>query len=79
MVGYGERGVYLLYLGTGKVVRSWDVVFKEGRPNCSLSPLGGEDMEGGDQDDEQDIGMPRVEGSKEAPELKIQSTYLIKS
>ncbi|KAE9397181.1 hypothetical protein BT96DRAFT_996020 [Gymnopus androsaceus JB14] len=45
MVGYGERGVYLLYMLSGKIIMSQDIVFKEGCPSCMLSPGGGEEYE----------------------------------
>ncbi|KAE9388810.1 hypothetical protein BT96DRAFT_794066, partial [Gymnopus androsaceus JB14] len=44
MVGYGERGVYLLYTSDGKVVASRDVTFEEGCPSRTLSPVAGEDI-----------------------------------
>ncbi|KAF8823454.1 hypothetical protein HHX47_DHR10000197 [Lentinula edodes] len=45
MVGYGERGVYLLYLRNGTVITSRDVTFEEGIPRRTLAPGGGEEEE----------------------------------
>jgi hypothetical protein len=43
MVGYGERGVYLLYTKSGTIVRSRDVTWEEGRANQTRASAGGED------------------------------------
>lgn len=39
MVRYGERGVYWLYLPSGSIIQSWDVVFEEGCPMWMLESL----------------------------------------
>ncbi|GAW08486.1 retrovirus-related pol polyprotein from transposon tnt 1-94 [Lentinula edodes] len=57
MVGYGERGVYLLYLPSGKVITSRDVVFEEGLPQRTLTPGGGE-MEEDQGNNDHDLLFP---------------------
>jgi hypothetical protein len=43
MIGYGERGTYLLYTQSGAVIRSRDVNWDEGRAKRTRAPAGGED------------------------------------
>jgi hypothetical protein len=43
MIGYGERGTYLLYTKTGAVIRSRDVNWEEGRAKRTRTLDGGED------------------------------------
>jgi hypothetical protein len=44
MVGYLERGTYLLYTASGSIIKSRDVTWEEGKANRTRSPVGGEDI-----------------------------------
>jgi hypothetical protein len=57
MIGYGERGVYLLYLPSGRVVASRDVSFDERVPAPLTSVAGerGDDVDGEDEEPSQHL------------------------
>lgn len=58
MIGYGERGVYLLYLPSGRVVASRDVSFDE-RVQASLPSVAGE--RGDESDGDVDMGTQHLD------------------
>lgn len=84
MVGYVERGTYLLYSKSGEILlESRDVEFEEGRGNRSLEPNGGENDEGNDEEvvpfdpKAQDQQDPDPDTSDQNPSLEESSDPIV--